>query len=372
MKKTSLIRVLTLAVNILILTTFSIAVESQNTNILKQRELKAPEHIKKKLQNIRAEIQKKGLKYTVGYTSALDKPRNLLLGDIDDPGITREKRIEINKKAQQLLKIDDEARDEYLKKNPDMRNKLPELIIIRELQTCSNKRAFNWLDKGKVTPIREQRCSNCWAFAAVATYESSYLIRNGLTVDASEQYINDCATTNDGNDAGSCGGGLAVKAFEHMVREGNAKENDMPYTGTNKACSNPSTPLDAIIWGYVDSSVEHPTTQQIKQALCTYGPLATRMRVVSDNFFAYTGGVYNETVASDSAGEGHAVMIVGWDDDKGAWLIKNSWGTDWGEDGYCWIAYGSNRIGRHTAWIKSESIFFRPLIKKEVSRPIPR
>jgi cathepsin L len=370
MKRTRLIRILALAASILILTTFSIAAVSQNTNILKQRELKAPDNIKKKLQDIRTEIQKKGLKYTVGYTSALDKPRNLLLGDIDDPGITREKRIEINKKAQNLLKMDNEARDEYLKKNPDMRLKLPELMIIQELQTCPNKRAFNWRDKGKVTSVREQRCGNCWAFAAVATYESSYLIRNALTVDASEQYINDCAKTNDGNDAGSCLGGLAVKAFEHMVKEGNAKESDVPYTGTNKTCSNPSTPLDAIVWGYVDPAVEHPTTQRIKQALCTYGPLATRMRVVSDNFLAYTGGVYNETVASDSSGDGHAVTIVGWDDDKGAWLIKNSWGTDWGEDGYAWIAYGSNRIGRHTSWIKSESKFFH-IIKKEIGRPLP-
>ncbi len=65
------------------------------------------------------------------------------------------------------------------------------------------------------------------------------------------------------------------------------------------------------------------------------------------------------------------MVLVGWDDDRGAWLMKNSWGEDWGENGYCWIAYGSNRIGRQTAWIRAASRFYNiapvkisPLIKK--------
>jgi cathepsin L len=98
------------------------------------------------------------------------------------------------------------------------------------------------------------------------------------------------------------------------------------------------------------------------------------MRVVSNDFKAYTEGVYNEAVASDTAGEGHAIVIVGWDTAKGAWLIKNSWGTDWGYGGYGWIAYGSNRIGRHSAWIVAESTLWTiPNIKiiKERNYKVP-
>jgi cathepsin L len=83
------------------------------------------------------------------------------------------------------------------------------------------------------------------------------------------------------------------------------------------------------------------------------------MRVVSDNIFAFTGtGVYSENVASDNDGGGHAVVIVGWSDTKKAWLIKNSWGTDWGDGGFGYIGYTSNRIGRHTAWIRAASAFY--------------
>jgi cathepsin L len=341
--------------------------------MLQQREMTAPDHIKKMLQEFRSDIQRRNLKYTVGYTTALGMPRQALLGDIEDPRVTPQFRLKINEAAVQRLKIDSEAQAEFLKQNPAMVQRFPEVAIVA-LGCSGTRRAFNWQDYGKVTPVKKQTCGNCWAFAATGTYEASYLRRNNVTIDGSEQYINDCATTDSGTDAGSCAGGLAVKAFQHHVRVGTTYETNAPYTGTNKACTNPPAQLHAVAWGFVDPAVEHPTTQQIKDALCTYGPLATRMRVVSNALSGYTGGIYNEFVASDNDGDGHAVMIVGWDDDKGAWRMKNSWGTDWGEGGFAWIAYGSNRIGRHTAWIKASSRFYvikHPLFLKEKIPVVP-
>ena len=328
---------------------------TRSQQLLQQRELTAPASIKLKLQKLRSEIQRNNLKYTVGYTKALDMPKAALLGDREDPKFTREYRIKINQAAVPLVKLDEKARAEFYRLKPAIAKKLPEF----RLPSCSaNLSSFDWRTRNMVTPVKSQTCGNCWAFAATGAYEASYLRRNGNSIDASEQYINDCGKMDNGNDAGSCSGGLAAKALEHYAREGGVYEATVPYTGTNRACTNPATPLDAVAWGFVDPTVEHPTTAQIKAALCTYGPLATRLRVVSDALWAYTGGVYNEAVASDSSGAGHAVVIVGWSDNLGAWRVKNSWGTDWGENGYIWMAYGSNRIGRHTAWVRAKSKYY--------------
>jgi len=328
--------------------------DPNRTALLKQRELQAPAAIKQQLQQMRAKIKRNKLTYMVGYTKALGKPDSALFGDKDDPKATSlQVRRLVNQKAMELMKFDDKAKADYILKNPSIVQKYPHIDIKPVI--CAKQAAFNWVDKGKVSPVKEQNCGNCWAFAAAGAYEASYLIRNNKTVDNSEQYINDCAIADDGTDAGSCGGGLAVKALQHIVRVGSATEATVPYTGANHACTNPSTPFDAISWGFVNDAADFPTTDQIKQALCQHGPLTTRMRVVSNDFKAYTEGVYNESVASDTSGVGHAVVIVGWDSAKGAWLIKNSWDTDWGYGGYGWIKYGSNRIGRHSAWVVAES-----------------
>ena len=333
-----------------------------NSLILQQREASAPPAIRAKLEAFRAILRQNRLNFTVGYTRALDQPRQTLLGDQDDPRMTPMRRIQVTNDALQTLRADEDARVKYLLANPDMRRVLPDINNLT-LGCNAGLRSFDWRTYGKVTPIRHQICGNCWAFAATAAYESAQLMRNNAMTDESEQYANDCATTDDGADAGSCGGGLATNALQHFVRVGDATEASDHYTGTDNMCSNPPTPMKAIAWGYVDPTVDFASREKIKQALCTYGPLTTRMRVVSDAIFAYTGGtpptdVYNEPVASDTDGGGHAVLIVGWDDNRGAWLIKNSWDTDWGENGFGWIGYNSNRIGRHTAWIKARSNFY--------------
>ena len=347
-------------------------------SLLQQRETAAPPAVKLKLQALRNEIRQRGLAFTVGYTRIMDQPRQTLLGDFDDPRMTPQLRMSITNNGLNVLKADEDARVKYILTHPDARRFIPDITNVT-LGCNANSSFWDWNAHGKVSPVKHQTCGNCWAFAATAAYESSQLMRNNSMTDESEQYVNDCATADGGSDAGSCGGGLAVNAFQHMVRVGDAREADYPYTGTDKMCPAVAANMKSIAWGFVDPSVDFPTRQQIKQALCTYGPLATRMRVVSDAIFSYTGGtpphdVYNEHVNSDSDGGGHAVVIVGWDDNRQAWLIKNSWDTDWGEGGFGWIGYDSNRIGRHTAWIRARSNFyvFNPALLQNLQyRPLP-
>jgi cathepsin L len=118
--------------------------------------------------------------------------------------------------------------------------------------------------------------------------------------------------------------------------------------GTNSKLTNYDR---ALAWGYVSEQDPNklPTVAQLKQALIEHGPLA--MPIYSDNCFnVYQSGVFNGH--NDTADVNHMMVLIGWDDEKQAWLIKNSWGEAWGEKGYGWVAYGSNNIGLFAAWIQ--------------------
>jgi C1A family cysteine protease len=89
--------------------------------------------------------------------------------------------------------------------------------------------------------------------------------------------------------------------------------------------------------------------QAIKNALCAHGVLATAVNATR-MFTGYKSGVFNE--GANSSGTNHAINIVGWDNAKRAWLVRNSWNTYWGEQGYGWIEWGSNKVGDGTMWVE--------------------
>lgn len=313
------------------------------------RELKASPQIKSQLQNFRSEILNQKLTFQVGYTEALDRPISQLAG-LSVPGDLAQSSQRQTSLAMEVVQVDNSAREEYSRANPN--KKLPEM----QLSCTAGLKAFDWRRLGKVTGVRNQGgCGSCWDFATVGAFESSYLIRNGGTPDASEQEILDC------NPWGySCGGGWW--AFDYFIGTGDVSEGVYPYVGTKTACKAvPSKSYRAVTWGYVKPGGGVPSVSELKQALCTYGPLAVAVRVTG-KFQAYTGGVFNE---NDNGSVNHGVLLIGWDDAKGAWLIKNSWGTGWGESGgygsskgYMWIKYGSNSIGYAAAWVRAKNTFY--------------
>jgi cathepsin L len=257
-----------------------------------------------------------------------------------------------NEMSVEFEKIDEAEKEKYVKKFPE---RLPDLKIV----CFSNLKAWDWRKLKKVTPVRNQlSCGSCWAFATLGAYEGSYAIRNDIRIDSSEQCVLNCSG------AGSCAGGWW--AFNFLMVKGTAKEGAYPYNAHDQAClSTIPTPYKAVTWGYVATGSTVPSVRQLKEALCKYGPLAVAVRV-TPAFQAYVGGVFNE---NNTGSVNHGVTLIGWDDAKGAWLIKNSWGTGWGstggygtEKGYMWIAYGSNKIGYAAAWVKARRIFY-PLPK---------
>jgi cathepsin L len=327
-----------------------------------QREKNASPEIKNKLAELRRNIKEKNLKFTVGYTEAMDDKIEDLAGTIEPPDLPQQASRQ-NEIARQRVAEDKAARDEFKKKNPG--KKLPEEEVEDEVRNefkrmnpgakmpdeeqahaglqVAAATAWDWRTVKRVTPVRNQgRCGSCWAFGTVAAYESSYLIRNNLlAADASEQSVVSCSG------AGTCGGGWW--AFNYFIAKGDATEARYPYTATTGVCKT-GIPVSyrAVTFGYVIPTGGKPTVAQMKAALVKYGPLAITV-YVSPAFQAYTGGTFNEHYNTTNIN--HAITLVGWNDTKRAWLIKNSWGPYWGEGGYMWIDYTSNNVGKGASWV---------------------
>ena len=215
---------------------------------------------------------------------------------------------------------------------------------------------FTWLDENVTTPVKYQgTCGSCWTFTSAAVMEASINRTYKTVLDLSEQSILDCSKSKSGQKAGSCDGGWYGGVFDYYGETNPVPEKNSPYKGKNGFCSAKGTePYRVAAWGYVRPNAGIPDVKQMKAALCKYGPLAACVKV-TDHFQSYTGGVYDEFAQTSKPNDiNHAITIVGWDDTKQAYLLKNSWGEDWGEKGYMWIRYGCNNVGYGAAWVVME------------------
>jgi C1A family cysteine protease/PKD repeat protein len=214
--------------------------------------------------------------------------------------------------------------------------------------------AYNWCDQGGCTPVRDQgQCGSCWAFGTVGPMESAILIQDGLSKDLAEQYLVSCNT-----DGWGCDGGWWAHDYHEWKYPagepgpGAVYEADFPYTATDAPCNPPHTHHETIAdWVFIAGENSVPSTAALKQAIYDHGPVSAAV-CVNNTFKAYTGGVFNPTGWCLSIN--HAITLVGWDDSLGAWRLRNSWGDDWGEGGYMWIAYGKYYVGYSANYVVYE------------------
>jgi len=248
-------------------------------------------------------------------------------------------RAEIARSGDQFTVGDNEAMqysiDQLCTFNPDM---LPEDVTMYE-DNEMDLAAVNALPTsytGYYTPIKNQgSCGSCWSFSMIGNFEGVIKKATGTTVDLSEQNLLDC------NPYGySCSGGFFN--YGYLMSPGAALESCDPYVGYKKTCKSSCTkPYKVASWAYVGTSSSVPTTTAIKTAIYNYGTVGAAVYV--DSYWqAYSGGTFTRNATGSP---NHAIILMGWDDSKGAWRLKNSWGTSWGESGFMWIKYGVQKVG---------------------------
>jgi C1A family cysteine protease len=219
----------------------------------------------------------------------------------------------------------------------------------KDLQADDNlPSTWNWCDEGACPPVRDQgTCGSCWAFGTVGALETNLLMRDGIAEDLSEQYLLSCNT-----DGWDCSGGWWAHDYHEWkysppeTEAGAVPESGFPYEGWEASCGGPYThPWKLEDWGYVGNSSSIPSVDAIKQAILDFGPVAVGIAIGSA-FQGYSGGIFN--IEEGIWSVNHGVVLVGWDDNQGTngvWFLRNSWGDDWGEDGYMRIEYGIDAVG---------------------------
>jgi C1A family cysteine protease len=209
---------------------------------------------------------------------------------------------------------------------------------------------FDWTTKGAVTPVKDQgQCGSCWSFGTTGDIEGTYFLAGHPLVPLSEQELVSCDTK--GEDEG-CNGGLQEVAFEFVISNGLTTEAHYPYRsggGSSGRCqATKERPVAATIssWSQVSKGgiLGGGDEDAIKTALLASGPIT--IGINASPMQRYSRGIDNPLFCAKASLD-HAVLIVGYGTENGKdyWRIKNSWNTDWGEDGFYRIVRGSNKCG---------------------------
>ena len=295
------------------------------------------------LEDIRAKIEYNGYDFTVERTWVFDMS-------------AREKRAFLTRRPP----LFPEASDGYGGQDP-----LVSILGERQLPASFDWRSYN--GHSYIGPVRDQgACGACYAFGACAAAEGVYNLANGLydgnCADFSEAFIAFCLSDVYSGFDGCDGSDYDYQEFTGLVDYGVCNDDVYPYSDHEQNCrasawDAPRTRFQS--WHRVGCN----DTAAIKTAIMTYGVVGAAVDV-GNAFEAYSGGVYQDSSTTCSSSPcyytptNHIIALVGWNDNggDGYWILRNSWGTNWGESGYMRIKYTSARVGCETVYLVYEKM----------------
>ena len=224
--------------------------------------------------------------------------------------------------------------------NTTLHSQIP---LAKDLPTDDLPESFDWREKGAVTPVKNQeQCGSCWAFSTTGDIEGSWFLSGNQLTSLSEQDLVDC----DHNGDQGCNGGLPSQAMQYVINAGGIEsEKAYPYYASDQQCKYnskvPTKKVAATISSYERVSQDE---DQMAAYLVKNGPLSIGINAQWMQF--YNSGISNPKVCNP-AGLDHGVLIVGYGVENSTkfWIIKNSWGEDWGEQGYYRIVRGVGKCG---------------------------
>lgn len=206
-----------------------------------------------------------------------------------------------------------------------------DVIYFTGLVNVTLPKSVDWRHNGAVTHVKDQgMCGSCWSFASTGALEGQYSKKMGNLVSLSEQNLIDCSSSNNG-----CHGGQTTKAFQYVRDNGIATEDNYPYNAHKGYCLQNMGRSDLpAVQGFINipAGDEH----KLQEAIATVGPIAVSMDANHFSFHNYQSGIYYEESCS-SFYHNHAVLVVGYGTDeheRDYYIVKNSWSSSWGENGY--------------------------------------